>query len=273
MNTNTPYDEQPRVCFADILQNLFIGFAIKQCNFQRVVVLIFGNCAADIKVRLIDLRQPGINHLFVKLFLFFKPEGARCALCKHINNRIEDDVVQIGVVDTDSLDLFVKRLSEAERGFQACERFGAPINPDEDIAGLLFNRFQVPDDKRIGSDAPDDALTDTTEEAILDCAHAERAHNHHIVIAVLNVLHQFDEVFALWHFRFKRNVTFGALLLHHFKVGVRNELQPHRDEGIVDAALLFKLHLVLILLRQRVFHLLKAHVVHFRGVDVRTHQL
>ena len=224
-------------------------------------------------MRLIDFRQPGINYLFVKLFLFFKPEGARGALCKHTYNGVEDDVVQIGIIDTDSFDRFVERLSDAERGFQPCKRFGAAVNPDEDIAVLFFKGFKVPDDKRIGSDAPDDAFTNTTDEAILDCAHAERAHNHHIVVAVLNILHQFDEVFALWHFCFKRDVTFGALLLHHLKIGIRNELQPHRDEGIMDAALLFEFYLVLILLRQRVFHLFKAHVMHFRCVNVRTYQL
>ena len=97
--------------------------------------------------------------------------------------------MQIGIVDTDSFDRFVERLSEAECGFQACERFGAAINSDEDIACLFFNGFKVSDDKRIGSGAPGDALTDSTDETVLDCAHAERAHNYHIVVAVLNVLH------------------------------------------------------------------------------------
>jgi hypothetical protein len=41
----------------------------------------------------------------------------------------------------------------------------------------------------------------------------------------------------------------------------------------VNAALFFEFDLVLVLLWQRVFHLFKADIVHFRGINVGTDQL
>src|SRR5207249_11984650 len=48
---------------------------------------------------------------------------------------------------------------------------------------------------------------------------------------------------------------------HDVEIGIGDELQPHRDQRVVDLALALELVLVLVLLGKRVLHLLEAVVV------------
>src|SRR5262245_64230632 len=61
---------------------------------------------------------------------------------------------------------------------------------------------------------------------------------------------------------------FQGLLGHHVQVRLGDELKPHGDERVVDLALALELGLVLVLLGERILHLLEPVVVQPGGVHM-----
>ena len=59
---------------------------------------------------------------------------------------------------------------------------------------------------------------------------------------------------------------------HAIEIAVGDELETHRDEAVVDLALALELHLVDVLLGQRVLHLPEAVVVQLCRVDMAADQ-
>ena len=55
---------------------------------------------------------------------------------------------------------------------------------------------------------------------------------------------------------------FGTGLAHVFQVAIRNQLEAHQDQTVVDLALAVELGLFEVLLGQRELHLLETVVVH-----------
>ena len=78
---------------------------------------------------------------------------------------------------------------------------------------------------------------------------------------------------AVDHLPLEGEARLPRLPLHHVQVGVGDELEAHRDERVVDLPLPLELGLVLVLLRQRVLHLLEPVVVQPRRVHVDAGEL
>ena len=64
---------------------------------------------ADFEMRLIDLRQAGIDDLLVELVLLLEAEHLRRLLGEDVDDAVEDRVMQVRVVDGDHFDLLAER--------------------------------------------------------------------------------------------------------------------------------------------------------------------
>ena len=124
------------------------------------------------------------------------------------------------------------------------------------------------DDERVARHLSHEALGDRAELAVLHGAHAERAHDDEVVVGGERVLDEGLVVLAVHHLR--REGEAGRLRpgLEDVQVRLGDQLEAHRDQRVVDLALALELALVLVLLRQRVFHLLEPVVVQPGGVHV-----
>ncbi len=123
-------------------------------------------------------------------------------------------------------------------------------------------------DEGVRGDLAHEALRHRAQLAVFHGAHAEGAHHHQIVVGGPTVLDEGLVVLAVHHLALVGQARRLRLTTHDIEVGVRDELQSHGDEGIVDLALPFQLVLVLVLLGQGVLHLLEAVVVQTRRVHV-----
>jgi hypothetical protein len=72
-------------------------------------------------MRLVDLREPGVDDLLVELILLLEAEDLRRLLGEDVDDPVEDRVVQIGIVDGDRFDLLAERASQVESGHQRAE--------------------------------------------------------------------------------------------------------------------------------------------------------
>ncbi len=90
---------------------------------------------------------------------------------------------------------------------------------------------------------------------------------------VLDLAQQLGRVLAVHHLPLERDAGRLAALVEVVQIAVRDQLEPHGDQAVVDLALPRQLLLDQVLLGQRVLHLLEAVVVHARGVDVAAGQL
>ena len=79
-------------------------------------------------------------------------------------------------------------------------------------------------------------------------------------------------MFSIHHPRLERDAGLSTEPRHAIEIAVRDELEAHRDEAVVDLPLALQFHLVDVLLRQGVLHLPEAIVVQFGRVDMAADQ-
>jgi hypothetical protein len=236
-------------------------------------------------VRLIDLRQAGVDDLLVELLLFLELEHLRGLLGQHVHDAVEHGIVQVRVVDRDGLDRLAQRLAQREGGLQPGERLGAAVDGHDDAAAGLVAYLSpaVPaqlrrdgrgilDDEHVGLDAADDALAHAAEHAVAHSSQPQGTDHDEVVAALLDVLDDDLPVLAVVHLRLERHAGTPAPLLHDHQVRVGDQLQPHGDQRVVDPALLLHLALDQVLLRQGELHLLEPVVVHACRVGMAPHQ-
>ena len=132
--------------------------------------------------------------------------------------------------------------------------------------------MDVPHHEGVDADAADHAVGNAPDHAVLDGAHAERPQHDQVVGGCGDVVDQAFPILAVERLVLEGQAGAIARGLHDVEVGIGDELQAARDQGVVDLALALEFLLVLVLLRQRVLHLFEAHVVHPGGVDVAAHQ-
>ena len=253
------------------LEHLLEALAVEQRD-REVDPLVGRELPADLEVRLVDLGQPGVDDLLVELLLLLEAEDLRGLLGEHPDDPVEHGVVEIGVVDGDGVDGPVERLAEGDPDLEPVERLGAAVQPDDDRALLRLERVEVPDHQRVDRHLAHEPLGHGAELAVADGAEPEGAHDDEVVVLALHVLDQGLVVLAVHHPRLEREPGRLRLLPHHLEVRVRDQLEAHRDEGVVDLPLALQLVLVPVLLGQRVLHLLEAVVVKPRRVDVAAGQ-
>ena len=177
--------------------------------------------------------------------------------------------MQIGVIHRHRFDLLSERLAEREGGSETGERLRATVDTtDNPVGGVVPKWMGVADHQRIDSNPAGHPVRHAADLAVLDGAHTECAHDHQVIVRSGNVLHQALPVLAIEGLVFERQAGLLARGFHDVQVRVGNQLEAPRDQRIVDLALALEFLLVLVLLGQGVLHLLEAHVVHSRCIDV-----
>jgi hypothetical protein len=91
-------------------------------------------------MRLIDLREPGVDDLLVELVLLLEAEDLRRLLGEHVDDAVEDGVVEVRVVHGDGFDLLAERLRQVDGGHQRAERLRAAVDAHQDRVPLGLAR-------------------------------------------------------------------------------------------------------------------------------------
>ena len=113
-----------------------------------------------------------------------------------------------------------------------------------------------------------DPSSDAAEAGVLDRTGAERAHDHEVRTDLIDVGDQLFPVAPIARSSFERDLALEAPVAHHVRIALADQLEAGGDQRVVDASLAQQLRLVLVLVRERVLHLLEAVVVHARRIDV-----
>ena len=204
----------------------------------------------------------------MQLFLFFESKDFRSFFVQHADDAVEHRVVQVWIVDGDRVHGPAERLRQRQPDLEAVEGLRRAVETDDDGALAVVDRIGIAHDERVALDAAHEAFGDRAELAVPHRAHAERAHDHEIVVRRHGVLDERLVVLAVHHLRGEGQARGLGLGPHHVEIGLRDELQAHGDERVVDLSLTLELVLVLVFVGERVLHLLEPIVVQPRGVDV-----
>ena len=132
-------DQQPGVGLARVVQDLLEGLAVEE-RLRDLDARLGRHLLRDLEVRLVDLRQPGIDDLLVELVLLLEAEDLGGLLGQHAHDAVEDGVVEVRVVDGDGLDLLAEALGELEGGHEGAERLRRAVDADEDGVALALRR-------------------------------------------------------------------------------------------------------------------------------------
>jgi hypothetical protein len=130
----------------------------------------------------------------------------------------------------------------------------------------------VLDDPDIAVGLRADTLADRADHAVPRAPDPQSADDDQIVRRAGEILEDLGVVFPVHHPRLEREARLAADARHAVEIAVRDELEAHRDQAVVNLPLAFELHLVDVLLGQRVLHLPEAIVVQLRRVDVAADQ-
>ena len=101
------HDEE-RIRLARVVDDLLEGLAVEERLLDLDARLV-RHPLGHFEMRLIDLREPGVDDLLVELILLLEAEDLRRLLGEDVDDAVEDGVVQIGIVDGDRLDLLAER--------------------------------------------------------------------------------------------------------------------------------------------------------------------
>ncbi len=118
--TLTAY-QQPCFAFGRVSRHALKRLAVEQRDRQLDADL---RCLrlGDAQMRLVDLRQTAVDDLLVQRLLLLEAEHLGGLLREHVDDAVEDAVMEVRVVDRHRLDALVQRLTETERDLEATER-------------------------------------------------------------------------------------------------------------------------------------------------------
>ena len=228
---------------------------------------------AHLEMRLIDLREPGVDDLLVELILLLEAEDLRRLFGEHVDDAVEDGVVQIGIVHGDRLDLLAEGAGQIDGGHERAERLGASVDADQDRVPLGLVRLgYVLDHPDITIALAGDAFADRSDHAVPGAPDPQGADHDQIVRRAVEILEDLGVMLPVHHPRFELEARLFAEARHAVEIAVGDELEAHRDEAVVDLPLALELHLIDVLLGQRVLHLPEAIVVQLCRVDMATDQ-
>ena len=117
-----------------------------------------------------------------------------------------------------------------------------------------------------------DAFADRADHAVAGAPDPQGADHDQVVLRAVEILEDLDVMLPVHHPRLELEARLAAQSRHAVEIAVGDELEAHRDEAVVDLPLALELHLVDVLLGQRVLHLPEAIVVQLCRVDVAADQ-
>ena len=273
VDANPAQHDEPGIGLARVVEDLLEGLAVEERLLDRDARLA-RHPLADLEVRLVDLREPGVDDLLVELVLLLEAEDLRRLLGEDVDDAVEDRVVQVGVVDGDGLDLLAERARQVDGGHERAERLRAAVDADQDRVALRLARLgHVLDDPDIAVGLAGDALADRADHAVARAADPQGADHDQVVLRAGEVLEDLGVMLAVHHPRLELEARLPAEARHAIEIAVGDELEAHRDQAVVDLPLALQLDLVDVLLGQRVLHLPEAIVVQLGRVDMAADQL
>ena len=164
-----------------MIEDLLEGLAVEERLLDRDARLA-PHPLAHLEMRLIDLREPGVDDLLVELVLLLEAEHLRRLLGEDVDDAVEDGVVEIGIVDGDRFDLLAERARQVDGGHQRAERLGAAVDADEDRVPLRLARLRhVLDDPDVAIGLAGDAFADRADHAVPRAPDAQRADHDQVV--------------------------------------------------------------------------------------------
>ena len=273
VDANPAQHDQERIGLARVVDDLLEGLAVEQ-RLLDLDAFFARHPLRHLEMRLVDLRQPGVDDLLVELILLLEAEDLGGLLGEDVDDAVEDRVVQVGIVDGDGLDLLAELAGQVDGGHERAERLGTAVDADQDRVPLgLIRLGHVLDHPDITVGLAGDPFADRADHAVAGPADAQRADHDQVVLRADHVLEDLGVMLAVHHPRFELDARLFALPRHAVEIAVGDQLQAHRDEAVVDLPLAFQLDLVDVLLGQGVLHLPEAIVVQLRRVDMAADQL
>ena len=148
---------------------------------------------ADLEMRLVDLREPGVDDLLVELILLLEAEHLRRLLGEDVDDAVEDGVVQVGVVDGDRFDLLAEARASSIAVISAPNDCGLPSMPTRIVSRSASSGLgHVLDDPDVAVGLARDAFADRADHAVARAADAQRADHHQVVRRTGEVLEDLE---------------------------------------------------------------------------------
>ena len=177
-----PSTMQPGIRLARVVDDLLEGLAVEQRLLDLDAHLV-RHPLAHLEMRLIDLRQPGVDDLLVELILLLEAEDLRRLLGEDVDDAVEDGVVQVGIVDGDRLDLLAERAGQVDGGHERAERLRTAVDADQDRVPLRLARLgHVLDHPDITVGLAGDAFADRADHAVAGAPDPQRADHDQVVL-------------------------------------------------------------------------------------------
>ena len=240
--------DEPGIGLARVVDDLLEGLAVEE-RLLDLDARLARHPLAHLEMRLIDLREAGVDDLLVELILLLEAEDLRRLLGEDVDDAVEDGVVQVGIVDGDRFDLLAKCARQVDGGHERAERLGAAVDADKDRVTLRLARLRnVLDHPDVAVRLAGDAFADRADHTVPRAPDPQGADDDQIVLRTCEVLEDFGVVLPVHHPRLELETRLLAEARHAIEIAVGDELQAHRDEAVVEFPLAFQLHLVDVLL-------------------------
>ena len=182
VDADPPQHDEPGIRLARVVDDLLEGLAVEE-RLLDLDARLARHPLAHLEMRLIDLREPGVDDLLVELILLLEAEDLRRLLGEDVDDAVEDGVVQIGIVDGDRLDLLAERARQVDGGHERAERLGAAVDADQDRVPLRLARLgDVLDHPDIAVGLAGDAFADRADHAVAGAPDPQGADHDQVVL-------------------------------------------------------------------------------------------
>ena len=181
MDADAAHHDQPGVGLARVVEDLLECLAVEE-RFGDGNALLGRHPLTHLEMRLINLRQPGVDDLFVQLVLLLEAEDLRRLFRENADDAIEDGIVQIGVIHGDRFDLLAEGARQIDGGHERAKRLWASVDAHEDRVPFHVARVRhVLHHPDIAIALSGDAFTHGADHAVARAPHAERSDHDQIV--------------------------------------------------------------------------------------------
>ena len=181
MNAGLADNQQAGTHFIQVIINRPEHFAIEQFGFQ-LDTQIRGDALGDFQMGLVNLGDAVVDQFFMQLFLLLESENLACFIAQYGGDLVEGDIVVIGIVCGDRVDLDAKTPTNIQRRLQGTIGKFRAIDTDDNRA-IADGAPGVPDHQGINGAAAYDALTHGADQAAWNRAEAQGPQRQNVKIA------------------------------------------------------------------------------------------